>query len=124
MTHTIKLNTAIDLNFKIVKVESPEVVSRVVYSAEQARFIDIETTRNQGYVVITHPDRSEWVAELDGHRGYEEVTFVATEYEYPAGTRSILWEVYSYSYEVMEDDLEVENVVTSDIPSFIVDMLL
>lgn len=124
MTHTIKLNTAIDLNFKIVRVELPEAVTRVVYSAEKVRFIDIETTRNQGFVDVTHNDPSEWIAEIDGQRAYEQVTFDATEYEYPEGTRSILWEVYSFSDKGIDDDLEIENVATFDIPSFIVDMLL
>lgn len=124
MTHDIKLNTAIDLNFKIVEVDLPEAVSRVVYSAEQGRFIDIETTRTQGFVDITHNDPSEWIAELDGQRVYEQVTFDATEYTYPEGPRAILWEVYSFSDKGIEDDLEIENVATSDIPSPIIDMLL
>lgn len=124
MTHTIKLNTAIDLNFKIVRVESPEVVTRVVYSAEQVRFIDIDLSRPLGYVDIIHPDRSEWIVEIDGQRVYEQVTFDATEYQSLEGTRTILWQVYSFSDKGIEDDLEVENIATSDIPSFIVDMLL
>ena len=121
MSHDIKLNTAIDLNFKIIKVELPEVVTRVAYSADQARFIDIETTRFQGYVDITYNDPSEWIVEIDGQRLYENVTFDATEHEYPEGTRTILWGVYSITSQA---DEEIENVATFDIPSFIVDMLL
>lgn len=123
MTHNIKLNTAIDLNFKIVRVDLPEAVSRVVYSAEQVRFIDIETTRNQGFVDITS-DSDEWIAEIDGHKAYGQVTFDAVEYTYPEGTRSILWEIYSFSDKGIEDDVEFENVATSEIPTPIVDMLL
>lgn len=121
MTHDIKLNTAIDLNFKIVTALYPETTSRVVYSAEQTRFIEIETTRHQGYVDITCNDSSEWIAEIDGQRAYENVTFDATEHEYPDGTRCILWEVYSITSRA---DVEIDDVPISDIPTPIIDMLL
>ena len=122
MTHNITLNFNMDLKFKVVTITQPEVVSRIAYSVEKAAFVDIERTRNIGFVDVTFDDASEWIADVDGVRGYEQVTFDAVEVESPDGTRAILWEVYSFSD--FEDDLEIENVPTADIPDAIVDMLL
>lgn len=122
MTHNIALNFNTDLKFKVVAVTQPEVVSRIAYSVEKSAFVDIERTRNIGFVDVTFDDSSEWIAQIDGARAYENVTFDAVEVESPDGTRAILWEVYSFSD--FEDDLEFENVPTADIPDAIVDMLL
>lgn len=124
MTHNIKLNFNTDLKFKVVTITQPEVVSRIAYSVEKSAFVDIERTRNIGYVDVSFDDASEWVADIDGARAYEHVTFNAVEIESPDGTRGILWEVYSFSDKGFEDDLEFENVATADIPDAIVDMLL
>lgn len=122
MTHNIALNFNTDLKFKVVTITQPEVVSRIAYSTEKSAFVDIERTRNIGYVDVTFDDPSEWIVQADGTRAYEQVTFDAVEIESPNGTRAILWEVYSFSD--FEDDLEFENVATADIPDAIVDMLL
>ena len=122
MTHNITLNFNTDLKFKVVTITQPEVVSRIAYSTEKSAFVDIERTRNIGYVDVTFDDPSEWIVQADGTRAYEQVTFDAVEIESPNGTRAILWEVYSFSD--FEDDLEFENVATADIPDAIVDMLL
>lgn len=122
MTHNITLNFNTDLKFKVVTITQPEVVSRIAYSTEKSAFVDIERTRNIGYVDVSFDDPSEWIVQADGTRAYEQVTFDAVEIESPNGTRAILWEVYSFSD--FEDDLEFENVATADIPDAIVDMLL
>ena len=122
MTHNITLNFNTDLKFKVVTITQPEVISRIAYSVEKSAFVDIERTRNIGFVDVSYDDSSEWIADVDGVRGYEQVTFDAVEVESPDGTRAILWEVYSFSD--FEDDLEIENVPTADIPDPIVDMLL
>lgn len=122
MTHNITLNFNTDLKFKVVTITQPEVVSRIAYSTEKSAFVDIERTRNIGYVDVSFDDPSEWIVQADGTRAYEQVTFDAVEIETPNGTRAILWEVYSFSD--FEDDLEFENVATADIPDAIVDMLL
>lgn len=124
MTHNITLNFNTDLKFKVVTITQPEVVSRISYSVEKSAFVDIERTRNIGYVDVTFDDETEWIAEIDGARAYEQVTFDAVEIETPNGTRAILWEIYSFSDTGIEDDLEFENVATADIPDAIVDMLL
>lgn len=124
MTHNITLNFNTDLKFKVVTITQPEVISRIAYSVEKSAFVDIERTRSIGFVDVTFDDESEWVAEIDGARAYEQVTFDAVEIESPNGTRAILWEVYSFSDKGIEDDLEFENVATADIPDAIVDMLL
>ena len=122
MTHNIALNFNTDLKFKVVTITQPEVVSRIAYSTEKSAFVDIERTRNIGYVDVTFDDPSEWIVQADGTRAYEQVTFDAVEIESPNGTRAILWEVYSFSD--FEDDLDLEHVATADIPDAIVDMLL
>ena len=122
MTHDITLNYNTDLKFKVVTITQPEVVSRIAYSVEKAAFVDIERTRNIGFVDVTFDDATEWIAQIDGARAYEQVTFDAVEIESPDGTRAILWEIYSFFDS--DDDLEFENVATSDIPDAIVDMLL
>ena len=124
MTHNITLNFNTDLKFKVVTITQPEVVSRIAYSVEKSAFVDIERTRSLGFVDVSLDDASEWIAEIDGARAYEQVTFDAAEIESPNGTRAILWEVYSFSDKGIEDDLEFENVATADIPDAIVDMLL
>lgn len=124
MTHNIALNFNTDLKFKVVANTQPVVVTRIAYSVEKAAFVDIERTRSIGYVDVTFDDASEWIAQIDGARVYEQVTFDAVEVESPDGTRAILWEVYSFSDKGIEDDLEIENVPTADIPDAIVDMLL
>ena len=124
MTHNIALNFNTDLKFKVVANTQPVVVTRIAYSVEKAAFVDIERTRSIGFVDVTFDDASEWIAQIDGARVYEQVTFDAVEVESPDGTRAILWEVYSFSDKGIEDDLEIENVPTADIPDAIVDMLL
>ena len=124
MTHSITLNFNTDLKFKVVTITQPEVVSRIAYSVEKSAFVDIERTRSLGFVDVSLDDASEWIAEIDGARAYEQATFDAVEIESPNGTRAILWEVYSFSDKGIEDDLEFENVATADIPDAIVDMLL
>lgn len=124
MTHDITLNYDTDLKFKVVTITQPEVVSRIAYSVEKSAFVDIERTRNIGFVDVSFDDATEWIAQIDGTRAYEQVTFDAVEVESPDGTRAILWEVYSFSDKGIEDDLEFENVATADIPDAIVDMLL
>lgn len=124
MTHNIALNFNTDLKFKVVANTQPVVVTRIAYSVEKAAFVDIERTRSIGFVDVTFDDASEWIAQIDGARVYEQVTFDAVEVESPDGTRAILWEVYSFSDKGFEDDLEIENVPTADIPDAIVDMLL
>lgn len=122
MTHNITLNFNTDLKFKVVTITQPEVISRIAYSVEKSAFVDIERTRNIGFVDVTFDDATEWIADIDGARAYENVTFDAVEIESPNGARTILWEVYSFSD--FEDDLEFEHVATADIPDAIVDMLL
>lgn len=124
MTHNISLNFNTDLKFKVVANTQPVVVTRIAYSVEKSAFVDIERTRNIGFVDVTFDDATEWIAQIDGARVYEQVTFDAVEVESPDGTRAILWEVYSFSDKGIEDDLEFENVPTADIPDAIVDMLL
>ena len=124
MTHNITLNFNTDLKFKVVAIQLPEVVTRIAYSVEKSAFVDIERTRSLGFVDVSLDDASEWIAEIDGARAYEQVTFDAVEIESPNGTRAILWDVYSFSSKGIEDDLEIENVATADIPDAIVDMLL
>lgn len=124
MTHNISLNFNTDLKFKVVANTQPVVVTRIAYSVEKAAFVDIERTRSIGFVDVTFDDATEWIAQIDGARVYEQVTFDAVEVESPDGTRAILWEVYSFSDKGIEDDLEIENVPTADIPDAIVDMLL
>lgn len=124
MTHNITLNYNADLKFKAVTIPQPEVVSRGTYSAEKTAFVVNERTRRLGFVDVSFDDPSEWIAQIDGARAYEMVTFDAVEVKTPDGTRSILWEVYSYSDKEIDDDLEIENVPTADIPYAIVDMLL
>lgn len=124
MTHNISLNFNTDLKFKVVANTQPVVVTRIAYSVEKAAFVDIERTRSIGFVDVTFDDATEWIAQIDGARAYEQVTFDAVEVESPDGTRAILWEVYSFSDKGIEDDLEIENVPTADIPDAIVDMLL
>lgn len=124
MTHNIALNFNTDLKFKVVANTQPVVVTRIAYSVEKAAFVDIERTRSIGFVDVAFDDATEWIAQIDGARAYEQVTFDAVEVESPDGTRAILWEVYSFSDKGIEDDLEIENVPTADIPDAIVDMLL
>lgn len=124
MTHNITLNLDADLKFKVVTIPQPEVVSRGAYSVEKSAFVVIKRARSLGFVDVSFDDASEWVAQIDGARAYEQVTFDAVEVETPDGTRSITWEVYSFSDKGVDDDLEFENVPTADIPNAIVDMLL
>ena len=124
MTHSIALNFNTDLTFESRVETYPAVVSKIAYSVEKAAFVDIERTRSIGFVDVTFDDATEWIAQIDGARVYEQVTFDAVEVESPDGTRAILWEVYSFSDKGIEDDLEIENVPTADIPDAIVDMLL
>lgn len=124
MTHNIALNFNTDLKFEVVTIPQPEVVSRVAYSTEKSAFVDIERTRSLGFVVVSFDDPSEWIAQVDGSRAYDQVTFNAVEVESPDGTKVIKWQVYSFSLEGIEDDLELTDVPTADIPGAIVDMLL
>lgn len=124
MTHNITLNFNADLKFEVVTIPQPEVVSRIAYSTEKSAFVDIERTRNLGFVDVTFDDASEWIAQIDGARAYEHVTFNAVEVESPDGTKVIKWQVYSFSDKGIEDDLGLTDVPTADIPGAIVDMLL
>lgn len=124
MTHNITLNLNADLKFKAVSVTQPEVVSRIAYSAEKSAFTTIERTRNLGFVDVSFDDETEWIAQIDGARAYECVTFDAVEVESLDGARTIKWEIYSFSDKGIADDLEFTDVPTADIPDAIVDMLL
>ena len=125
MTHNITLNLNTDLKFKVVAVSQLETVSRASYSVEKSEFVDIERTRNLGFVDVSSADGESVTATVDGENiTGAELTFYATEHETPDGTRTILWDVYNYSYEGPDSDVDLEKVPTADIPDVIVDMLL
>lgn len=123
MTHDIKLNLGTDLNFKIVEVTSPEAVTKTVWSSKGNKFVDIERTFARGFVDVTTTEEGEHVVEVDGERFYHTVTFDATEVETPNGTLTMLWSVYSFT-DKPEDDLDLEEVGSFEIPDPIIDMLL
>ena len=117
----IKLNLDTELKFKVVSVQLPELVSRVVYSPEQERFIDIEARTSQGYVEVT-TDTDEHTATVDGVKVYGELSFALELVLSPDGGTGALWDVYSF-WETPDDDIDLTEVSTSEIPECIVDML-
>lgn len=117
----IKLNLDTELKFKVVTVQLPELVSRVVYSPEQERFIDIEARTSQGYVEVT-TDTDEHTATVGGVRVYGVLSFALELVHSPGGDTGALWGVYSFG-ENLEDDIDLREISTSDIPDPIVDML-
>lgn len=122
MTHTIALNYDTDLSFKAHLEVQPTIVSKVAYSVEQAKFIDIERTRFLGYVEVSSP-KGDTIATIDGQATTDEVVFAATETTNPEGTVTLLWNVYTVA-DKEEDDIDIEDVPSSDIPDAVVDMLL
>ena len=121
----ITLNYNTDLKFKVVTITQPEVVSRIAYSVEKSAFVDIERTRDLGFVDVSSADEASLTAIVDGENiTGAELTFYATEHETPDGTRTIMWSIYNFSYEGPDSDVDLENVPTADIPDAIVDMLL
>lgn len=122
MTHTITLNYDTDLSFKTRLEVQPAIVSKIAYSTEQNKFIDIERTRYLGDVVVSSTD-ADTVATIDGKAVYYEVTFAATETETPDGTVTVLWNVYTFAVN-LEEDIDIDDVPSSDIPDAVVDMLL
>lgn len=117
----IKLNLDTELKFKVVSVQLPELVSRVVYSPEQERFIDIEARTSQGYVEVT-TDTDEHTATVDGVKVYGELSFALELVHSPDGGTGALWDVYNFG-ENPEDDIDLREISTSKIPDPIVDML-
>ena len=122
MTHTITLNYDTDLSFKSRLTAHPDIVSKIEYSAEEGKFIDIERTRHLGYVEVS-AEEGVTVATIDGQDTDEEVTFYVTETESPDGTVTVLWNVCAFADKV-EDDIDIDDISTSDIPDAVVDMLL
>ena len=117
----IKLNLDTELKFKVVSVQLPELVSRVVYSPDQERFIDIEARTSQGYVEVTN-DTDEYTATVDGVKVHGELSFSLELVHSPDGGTGALWDVYSFGH-TPEEDIDLEEVSTSEIPECIVDML-
>lgn len=125
MTHNIALNFNTDLTFEAHVETYPTVVTRTAYSVEKSRFTDIERTRFLGYVDVSTAKDDEVPCTVDGHTPPDNtVTFSAEERISPDGTRNILWNVYSLADTRVEDDLDIENVPTADIPGAVVGMLL
>lgn len=125
MTHNIALNYDTDLTFESRVETYPAVVSKIAYSVEKAAFVDIERTRFLGYVEVSTAKDGESVGTVDDQTPPDNtLTFSADERISPDGTRTILWNVYSFADTREEDDLDLENVPTADIPDAIVDMLL
>lgn len=124
MTHNIALNFNTDLAFESRVETYPTVVTRTAYSVEKSRFTDIERTRFIGYVDVSTAKDDEVPCTVDGQTPPDStVTFSAEERISPDGTRNILWNVYSLADTRAEDDLDIENVPTADIPSAVVGML-
>lgn len=123
MTNDIQLNLNTDLKFKVVPYENAGTVRRVRYSASGKRFVDIEQTTDLGFVTVETLDAAEHVATINGERVHGELTFAAEELEVPTGTRVLLWNVYNFD-EKTEDDIDLAEVGSSDIPAPIIDMLL
>lgn len=125
MTHNITLNFDTDLTFETRAETYPAIVTKVAYSVEKAAFVDIERTRFLGYVEVTTAKSDVSVGTVDGQTPPDDtLTFSADERISPDGTRTILWNVYSFAGTTVEDDLDIEDVATADIPDAIVDMLL
>lgn len=121
MTHDIELNLKERLKFRIVSIQLPELVSRVEYSPVQGRFIDTGATTDEGFVEVTsHTD--EHLAVVNGQRVYDNLTFSLTLEHGTDGTVGALWDVYSFS-DTQDEEVDLEEVATSDIPAPIVDML-
>lgn len=122
MTHTITLNYDTDLSFTSRLEVQPSIVAKVAFSTEQGKFIDIERTRNLGHVDVSAKE-GDTVATIDGQTTTDEVTFCVTETETPDGTVTVLWNVYTFA-DKEEDDIDIDDVPSSDIPDAVVDMLL
>ena len=124
MTHNIALNFNTDLAFESRVETYPTVVTRTAYSVEKARFTAIERTRFLGYVDVSTAEDDGVPCTVDGQTPPDNtVTFSAEERTSPDGTRNIIWNVYSLADTSEEDDLDIENVATADIPPAIVGML-
>ena len=124
MTHNIALNFNTDLTFESRVETYPAVVTRTAYSVEKSRFTDIERTRFLGYVDVSTAEDDEVPCTVDGQTPPDNtVTFSAEERTSPDGTRNIIWNVYSLADTRAEDDLDIENVATADIPGAVVGML-
>ena len=117
MTYNITLNFDTDLFFHTVNVPQPEIVTKTAYSTAKNTFTVIERSRQIGFVGVSASD-DERVATVDGESTTEELTFFATRYTDDAGQESIRWEVYDF------EEIDLEGVLTADIPDAIVDMLL
>lgn len=125
MTHNIALNFDTDLAFETRAETYPAVVTKTAYSVEKGTFVDIERTRYLGYVDVSTAKDDEVVCTVDSQTPPDNtVTFSAEERITPDGTRNILWNVYSLADTRAEDDLDIENVATADIPDAVVAMLL
>lgn len=124
MTHNIALNFNTDLTFESRVETYPAVVTKTEYSVEKATFVDIERTRFLGYVDVSTAEDDGFPCTVDGQTPPDNtVTFSAEERTSPDGTRNILWNVYSFADTREEDDLDIENVPTADIPGAVVGML-
>lgn len=123
MTHNITLNYDTDLTFETRAEVYPTVVTKVAFSVEKSAFVDIERTRYLGYVDVDTAKSDEVVGTVDGEDAPDSLTFSADEHTTPEGTRTIVWNVYSFG-DTDKDDIDIEGVPTADIPDAIVDMLL
>lgn len=125
MTHNIALNFNTDLAFETHSETYPTVITKTVFSVEKAGFVDIERTRYLGYVEVTKAKDDEPIGTVDGQTPPDNtLTFAAEERTSPDGTRTILWDVYSFTNTGDEDDIDIEDVATAYIPDAVVAMLL
>ena len=123
MTHNITLNFDTDLTFETRAETYPAVITKTAYSVEKAAFVDISRKRYLGYVEVGTAKSDAVVGTVDGEDTPDTLTFTADEHTTPDGTRTILWKVYSFA-DKEEDDIDIYDVATADIPDAIVDMLL
>ena len=124
MTHNIALNFNTDLTFESRVETYPSVFTKTAYSVEKSTFVDIERTRYLGYVDVSTAEDDGVPCTVDGQTPPDNsVTFTAEERISPDGTRNIFWNVYSLANTSKEDDIDIENVPTADIPGAVVGML-
>lgn len=122
MAHDIKLNFNTDLKFETYVHTAPSVTTKVVWSSKHRKFIDIEQKTSPGYVEVS-TDTDEHIATLDGDFIREGLAFAIEITTSADGVSGALWDVWTFNCTRAEDDVDLEDLSTAEIPDCIVDML-
>lgn len=121
MSNQITLNFDTKLKFHIVAGVAGERVTRAVYSQDTG-FVDLRSTVFIGYVDVT-TDTDDYVGTINGthvkHINFERHLDVLN----PEAIGN-LWGVYSWDdVSGTDEDIELEDLPSNDIPDAILDML-